>query len=202
MVAPLLAKLAAGASKVTKGGGVRSFAKQQSDKLRNIRRRYQREADAFRKKAAGAEGDTKENYLRAAQRKEEEAEKYYYKNIVKGEKRGSEGAAKLVQKSLQDEELNQQGRRLLSGTNVGSQFYAATKQIWQQAKLPNGKIDTTFANELIMEHFGVSNMMEAIQKLSDATGVDFSINQDTTKRGEQYRVNTRKGMRAIARSKR
>lgn len=187
--------------KLTKGGNVRSFAKQQSDKLRNIRRRYANEAKALRKQASKAEGVGKEYLLKRAEAKEREAEKYYFKNLAKGAKRGSSEASQAVTASLFNEEQNQLARAMLKG-NVGSQFYAATKEIWQKAKRIGGKIDVSQANELILEHFGASNLMEVINKLSKDTGVDFTINSDATKRGEEYERKAVKGMKTVAKTKR
>lgn len=187
--------------KVTRGGNIRSYAKQQSDKLRNIRRRFEREAARLRKDAGKLDDAGREYLLRRAEAKEREAEKYRFSNLAKGTKRGSAEAAEAVTTSLYNEQQDRLAREMLKG-NVGSQFYAATKDIWKAAKAPNGKIDTSTANELILEHFGASNLMEVIEKLSRDTGNDFTINTDATKRGEEYRKKSRSGMLAVAKTKR
>lgn len=198
--------------RVTKGGNVRSFAKQQSDKLRNIRRRYEREAAKFRKQAANATGIAKENLEQAAKRSLEQANKYRADKILGKTKAGTAEAAAKIGEALrreagasertkdfsrksEDLQKEQVAHALLRG-NTGSQFYAATKDIWKGARTPEER------NELIKKHFGVSNLLDAVNKLSADTGTDFTINSDATKRGEEYQRKARKGMLAVAKTKR
>lgn len=198
--------------RVTKGGNVRSYAKQQSDKLRNIRRRYEREAANFRKQAANAVGIAKENLEMAAKRSEEQAAKYRADRILGKTKAGTAEAAAKISAALEreagasertkrfnrlefDQQQDQIARSILRG-NTGSQFYAATKDIWKGAKTPEER------NEMLKEHFGMSNMLDIINKLSKDTGVDFTINSDATKRGEEYQRKSRRGMLAVAKTMR
>lgn len=198
--------------KVTKGGNVRSYAKQQSDKLRNIRRRYEREAAKFRKQAANAVGITKENLEQAAQRSLEQANRYRADKILGKTKAGTAEAAAKIEAALgreagasertldfgrktEDAQKDQVARSLLRG-NTGSQFYAATKDIWKGARTPEER------NELIKKHFGTSNLLDAVNKLSADTGTDFTMNSDATKRGEEYQKKSRRGMLAVAKTRR
>lgn len=198
--------------KVTRGGNVRSYAKQQSDKLRNIRRRYEREAAKFRKQAANAVGVTKENLEKAAKRSMEQAAKYYADRILGKTKAGTAEAAAKISEALsreagasertldfsrksEDLQKDQVARALLRG-NTGSQFYAATKDIWKGARTPEER------NELIKKHFGTSNLLDAVNKLSADTGTDFTMNSDATKRGEEYQKKARQGMLSVAKTRR
>lgn len=187
--------------KVTRGGNIRTYAKQQSDKLRNIRRRLANEAKKYENKAKGLDEKGRDYYLRRAEAKRREAESYYYSEVAKGFKRGSSEAGKAVATSIYNDEQNRLAQNMLTG-NVGSQFYAATKDIWKEAKTDKDKIDTSRANELILEYFDAPNLMEVIKKLSRDTGNDFTINTDATKRGEEYRAKSRSGMEVVAKTQR
>ena len=74
---------------VTRTGATRSVAKQQSDQLRNIRRRFEREAKSFEKQAAKAQPKEAEYLMQAAERSRQQASQYYAKTIEeKGRERG------------------------------------------------------------------------------------------------------------------
>lgn len=180
----------------------RSEAKQQSDKLRNIRRRYER-ASARALKQADAATTTKQRaaYLKQAEQYKQEAQKYYIKNITK-EKAGSEqykrdieqftkrGQARSGATLSNTSARNKIAESILKG-NVLSQFLAATVQLWRGA--PQSDILKT-----IQEKTGF-DLLSLLEKLSKATGLDFFKESFNKVDDEKYNVlQVRKGMLYIA----
>lgn len=209
----------------------RSEAKQKSDQLRNIRRRFEREAARFEKRAGSAKGRERQNLLRAAEKSRETAKEYYVDNIRGKAKIGTKqytdritgAVSKGQSKSMLALEREQRGlvarktavaRALLRG-NTGSQFYAATKQIWNKEEIP---ANSNARNEAIIEGFKASRaviekqdfavnengelkydfenltLLDIIDIMSEMTGQDFSQNKDDFKQGIQYQVNSRLGL--------
>lgn len=209
----IIARAAAGAAKAAK-----SAATAPSKTLRTIRQRYTRQAERLEKKASQFARDdfSRELYMQEAQRAREKAESLKIKNLTPGLKRGSTEYRSMLEDVIAQEEeasysalsrlggatvrdeiirKEAEGRRILSGSR-GSAFYAATRPLWSGIRTEGGKADISAINSAINKAFGTTNILDALNKLSELTGVDFS-NVSTLDAREQYKLAARAGLQAV-----
>lgn len=166
--------------------------KQLQDQLYNIRKRYQRQAKRLQAQASKASGEYRRQLLSDAEQALQEAERYKFSNVTKGvstyeEQRRKVSGAELRSEFEQaaqrketkaDRRKDEIARRILKGAE-GKNFYAATRQLWEgvERKVNEKGFEvrkTSDINDAIMRGLGVSNMLDAIEKLSQATGYDFA----------------------------
>lgn len=189
--------------------------KQLQDQLYNIRKRYQRQAKKLQQQASKASGEYRRQLLSDAQAALQEAERYKFSNVTKGvttfeEQRKKVSGATLRREfeaaterkeTLTDKRKDEIARNILKGAE-GKNFYAATRQLWEgvQRKVNEKGFEvreTKDINDAIMRGLGVSNTLDAIQKISEATGYDFSndneqlawqmyANKTVIAKGERY----------------
>ena len=203
---PKLASKAKSAPKQSR----RSAAKQQSDQLRNIRRRYERAAARYERDAENASGREKRELLKAAANLREQAQQYYSKNLTIA-KRGtakykadiSRGVQRGYQPSLEqlasaaqtaDENRKRLIRNVLN-SSTGDAFYAATVQLWRGT-------DYASRNETIVAEFQkrrpdieVSDVLDVLDYFTQASGIDYLSPEPDEEAGidERYRVKARIG---------
>lgn len=203
---PKLASKAKSAPKQSR----RSAAKQQSDQLRNIRRRYERAAARYERDAENASGREKRELLKAASNLREQAQQYYAANltiakrgtakykadIARGVRRGYQpsfeqlaGAAKTA-----DENRERLIRNVLN-SSTGDAFYAATVQLWRGT-------DYATRNETIVAEFQkrrpdieVNDVLDVLYYFSRESGIDYLSPDPDEEAGidERYRVKARIG---------
>lgn len=192
----------------------RSAAKQQSDKLRNIRRRYERAAARYERDAENASGREKRELLKAASNLREQAQQYYSKNLTIA-KRGTDkykadiarGVRSGYQPSLEqlagaartaDENRERLIKNVLN-SSTGDAFYAATVQLWRGT-------DYASRNETIVKEFQkrrpdleIGDVLDVIDYFTQASGIDFLSPEPDEEAGvdERYRVKARIGAAII-----
>lgn len=208
---PKLASKAKSAPKESR----RSAAKQQSDQLRNIRRRYERAAARYERQAesAGSEREQRE-LLKAASNLREQAQKYYVKNLTISD-RGSDkykadiarGVRSGYQPSLEQlvgaaQTADENRERLIKNvlnSSTGDAFYAATVQLWRGT-------DYASRNETILEEFQkrrpdleVGDVLDVLDYFTQASGIDYLSPEPDEEAGidERYRVKARIGAAII-----
>lgn len=192
----------------------RSAAKQQSDQLRNIRRRYERAAARYERDAENASGREKRELLKAASNLREQAQQYYVKNltiakrntakykadIASGVRRGFQpsleqlaGAAKTA-----DENRERLIKNVLN-SSTGDAFYAATVQLWRGT-------DYASRNETIVAEFQkrrpdleVNDVLDVLDYFTQVSGIDYLSPEPDEEAGidERYRVKARTGAAII-----
>ena len=203
---PKLASKAKSAPKQSR----RSAAKQQSDQLRNIRRRYERAAARYERDAENASGREKRELLKAASNLREQAQQYYSANLTIA-KRGSakykadiaRGVQRGYQPSLEqlagaaqtaDENRERLIRNVLN-SSTGDAFYAATVQLWRGT-------DYASRNETIVAEFQkrrpdieVNDVLDVLDYFTRASGIDYLSPEPDEEAGidERYRVKARIG---------
>lgn len=193
----------------------RSAAKQQSDQLRNIRRRYERAAARYERQAesAGSEREQRE-LLKAASNLREQVQQYYVKNltisdrgsakykadIARGVRSGYQSSLEQLAGATQTADENRE--RLIKNvlnSSTGDAFYAATVQLWRGT-------DYASRNETIVKEFQkrrpdleVVDVLDVIDYLSRASGIDFLSPEPDEEAGidERYRVKARIGAAVI-----
>ena len=188
----------------------RSAAKQQSDQLRNIRRRYERAAARYERDAENASGREKRELLKAASNLREQAQQYYSANltiakrgiakykadIARGVQRGYQpsleqlaGAAKTA-----DENRERLIKNVLN-SSTGDAFYAATVQLWRGT-------DYASRDETIVAEFQkrrpdieVNDVLDVLDYFTRASGIDYLSPEPDEEAGidERYRVKARIG---------
>ena len=188
----------------------RSAAKQQSDQLRNIRRRYERAAARYERDAENASGREKCELLKAASNLREQAQQYYTANltiakrgtakykadIARGVQRGYQpsleqlaGAAKTA-----DENRERLIRNVLN-SSTGDAFYAATVQLWRGT-------DYATRNETIVAEFQkrrpdieVNDVLDVLDYFTQVSGIDYLSTEPDEEAGidERYRIKARIG---------
>lgn len=192
----------------------RSAAKQQSDKLRNIRRRYERAAARYERDAENASGREKRELLKAASNLREQAQQYYSKNLTTA-KRGTDkykddiarGVRSGYQPSLEQlagaaQTADENRERLIKNvlnSSTGDAFYAATVQLWRGT-------DYASRNETIVEEFQkrrpdleVGDVLDVLDYFTQASGIDYLSSEPDEEAGidERYRVKARIGAAII-----
>ena len=192
----------------------RSAAKQQSDKLRNIRRRYERAAARYERDAENASGREKRELLKAASNLREQAQQYYSKNlttvkrgtdkykadIARGVRRGYQPSLEQLAGAAQTADENRE--RLIKNvlnSSTGDAFYAATVQLWRGT-------DYASRNETIVEEFQkrrpdleVGDVLDVLDYFTQASGIDYLSPEPDEEAGidERYRVKARIGAAII-----
>ena len=192
----------------------RSAAKQQSDQLRNIRRRYERAAARYERDAENASGREKRELLKAASNLREQAQQYYSKNLTIA-KRGSakykadiaSGVRRGYQPSLEQlagaaQTADENRERLIKNvlnSSTGDAFYAATVQLWRGT-------DYATRNETIVAEFQkrrpdleVNDVLDVLDYFTQASGIDYLSPEPDEEAGidERYRVKARTGAAII-----
>jgi hypothetical protein len=188
----------------------RSAAKQQSDQLRNIRRRYERAAARYERQAESASGRERRELLKAASNLREQARQYYVKNITisdrgsskyradisRGIQRGYQPSLEQLAGAAQTADENR-GRLIKNVLNssTGDSFYAATIQLWRGT-------DYASRNETIVAEFQkrrpdleVNDVLDVLDYFSKASGIDYLSPEPDEEAGidERYRVKARIG---------
>ena len=188
----------------------RSAAKQQSDQLRNIRRRYERAAARYERQAESASGREQRELLKAASNLREQARQYYVKNITisdrgsskyradisRGIQRGYQPSLEQLAGAAQTADENR-GRLIKNVLNssTGDAFYAATVQLWRGT-------DYASRNETIVAEFQkrrpdleVNDVLDVLDYFSKASGIDYLSPEPDEEAGidERYRVKARIG---------
>lgn len=166
----------------------RSAAKQQSDQLRNIRRRYERAAARYERDAENASGREKRELLKAASNLREQAQQYYAKNLTIA-KRGSvkykadiaRGVRSGYQPSLEQlagaaQTADENRERLIKNvlnSSTGDAFYAATIQLWRGT-------DYASRNETIVAEFQkrrpdleVNDVLDVLDYFTQQSDIDY-----------------------------
>lgn len=203
---PKIASKAKSAPKQSK----RSAAKQQSDKLRNIRRRYERAAARYERDAENASGREKRELLKAASNLREQARQYYVKNLTisdrgsakykadisRGVQRGYQPSLEQLAGAAQTADENRE--RLIKNvlnSSTGDAFYAATVQLWRGT-------DYASRNETIVAEFQkrrpdleVNDVLDVLDYFTQASGIDYLSPEPDEEAGidERYRVKARIG---------
>lgn len=192
----------------------RSAAKQQSDQLRNIRRRYERAAARYERDAENASGREKRELLKAASNLRERAQQYYAKNLTIA-KRGTakyktdiaRGVRSGYQPSLEQlagaaQTANENREHLIKtvlNSSTGDVFYAATVQLWRGT-------DYARRNETIVAEFQkrrpdlkVNDVLDVLDYFTQVSGIDYLSPELDEEAGidERYRVNARIGVAVI-----
>lgn len=193
----------------------RSAAKQQSDQLRNIRRRYERAAARYERQAesAGSEREQRE-LLKAASNLREQVQQYYVKNltisdrgsakykaaIARGVRSGYQPSLEQLAGAAQTADENRE--RLIKNvlnSSTGDAFYAATVQLWRGTDYAN-------RNETIVAEFQkrrpdleVNDVLDVIDYLTRASGIDYLEPEPDEEAGvdERYRRKARIGAAII-----
>lgn len=166
----------------------RSAAKQQSDQLRNIRRRYERAAARYERDAENASGREKRELLKAASNLREQAQQYYVKNltisdrgsakykadIASGVRRGYQPSLEQLAGAAQTADENRE--RLIKNvlnSSTGDAFYAATVQLWRGT-------DYATRNETIVAEFQkrrpdleINDVLDVLDYFTQASGIDY-----------------------------
>ena len=192
----------------------RSAAKQQSDQLRNIRRRYERAAARYERDAENASGREKRELLKAAANLREQAQQYYVKNltisdrgsakykadIASGVRRGYQPSLEQLAGAAQTADENRE--RLIKNvlnSSTGDAFYAATVQLWRGT-------DYASRNETIVAEFQkrrsdleVNDVLDVLDYFTQASGVDYLSPEPDEEAGidERYRIKARTGAAII-----
>lgn len=188
----------------------RSAAKQQSDQLRNIRRRYERAAARYERQAESASGREQRELLKAASNLREQARQYYVKNITISDRGSSKyradisrGIQRGYQPSLEQlagaaQTADENRERLIKNvlnSSTGDAFYAATVQLWRGT-------DYASRNETIVAEFQkrrpdleVNDVLDVLDYFSKASGIDYLSPEPDEEAGvdERYRVKARIG---------
>lgn len=188
----------------------RSAAKQQSDQLRNIRRRYERAAARYERDAENASGREKRELLKAASNLREQAQQYYVKNLTianRGTAKYKTDIARGVRSGYQPslEQLagaaqtaNENRERLIKNvlnSSTGDVFYAATVQLWRGT-------DYASRNETIVAEFqkrrpdlNVNDVLDVLDYFTQVSGIDYLSPELDEEAGidERYRVKARIG---------
>lgn len=193
----------------------RSAAKQQSDQLRSIRRRYERAAARYERDAesAGSEREQRE-LLKAAANLREQAQQYYVKNLTmadRGSSKYKSDISRAVQRGYQPslEQLagaaqtaDENRERLIKNvlnSSTGDAFYAATVQLWRGT-------DYASRNETIVAEFQkrrpdleVNDVLDVLDYFTRASGIDYLSPEPDEESGidERYRVKARTGAAII-----
>lgn len=192
----------------------RSAAKQQSDQLRNIRRRYERAAARYERDAENASGREKRELLKAASNLREQAQQYYVMNLTIA-KRGTakyktdiaRGVRSGYQPSLEQlagaaQTANENRERLIKNvlnSSTGDMFYAATVQLWRGT-------DYASRNETIVAEFQkrrpdleVGDVLDVLDYFTQASGIDYLSPELDEEAGidERYRKKARIGAAII-----
>lgn len=203
---PKLASKAKSAPKQSR----RSAAKQQSDQLRNIRRRYERAAARYERDAENASGREKRELLKAASNLREQAQQYYSKNltiakrgtakykadIARGVQRGYQSSLEQLAGAAQTADENRERLiRNVLNSSTGDAFYAATVQLWRGT-------DYATRNETIVAEFQkrrpdieVNDVLDVLDYFTRASGIDYLSPEPDEEAGidERYRVKARIG---------
>lgn len=192
----------------------RSAAKQQSDQLRNIRRRYERAAARYERDAESASGREKRELLKAASNLREQAQQYYVENltisargtakykadITSGVRRGYQPSLEQLAGAAQTADENRE--RLIKNvldSSTGDAFYAATVQLWRGT-------DYASRNETIVAEFQkrrpdleVNDVLDVLDYFTQASGIDYLSPEPDEEAGidERYRVKARTGAAII-----
>lgn len=192
----------------------RSAAKQQSDQLRNIRRRYERAAARYERDAESASGREKRELLKAASNLREQAQQYYVENltisargtakykadIASGVRRGYQPSLEQLAGAAQTADENRE--RLIENvldSSTGDAFYAATVQLWRGT-------DYASRNETIVAEFQkrrpdleVNDVLDVLDYFTQASGIDYLSPEPDEEAGidERYRVKARTGAAII-----
>lgn len=192
----------------------RSAAKQQSDQLRNIRRRYERAAARYERDAENASGREKRELLKAASNLREQAQQYYVENltiadrgsvkyktdIAQGVRRGYQPSLEQLAGAAQTADENRE--RLIKNvlnSSTGDAFYAATVQLWRGT-------DYASRNETIVAEFQkrrpdleINDVLDALDYFTRASGIDYLSPEPDEEAGidERYRVKARIGAAII-----
>lgn len=192
----------------------RSAAKQQSDQLRNIRRRYERAAARYERQAESASGREQRELLKAASNLREQARQYYVKNITISDRGSSKyradisrGIQRGYQPSLEQlagaaQTADENRERLIKNvlnSSTGDAFYAATVQLWRGT-------DYASRNETIVAEFQkrrpdleVNDVLDVLDYFSKASGIDYLSPEPDEEAGidERYRVKARIGAAVV-----
>lgn len=203
---PKLASKAKSAPKQSR----RSAAKQQSDQLRNIRRRYERAAARYERDAENASGREKRELLKAASNLREQAQQYYSANltiakrgtakykadIARGVQRGYQPSLEQLAGAAQTADENRERLiRNVLNSSTGDAFYAATVQLWRGT-------DYASRNETIVAEFQkrrpdieVNDVLDVLDYFTRASGIDYLSPEPDEEAGidERYRVKARIG---------
>lgn len=193
----------------------RSAAKQQSDQLRNIRRRYERAAARYERQAesAGSEREQRE-LLKAASNLREQVQQYYVKNLTISDRGSAKYKADIArgvrsgyQPSLEQlagaaQTANENRERLIKNvlnSSTGNVFYAATVQLWRGT-------DYASRNETIVAEFQkrrpdleINDILDVLDYFTRASGIDFLSPEPDEEAGidERYRRKARIGAAII-----
>lgn len=195
--------------------GVRSVAKELSDQLRNIRRRYERAASRYERDAAKADGREARELLKAASNLREQSQQYFVKNITNAKRgsaeynqdirkaiaRGREPSLDQLASAAQTAAENRQRLidNILSGSS-GDAFYAATVQLWRGT-------DYHKRQETIVEKFNekmpkdqrAADVLDVINYLQEQSGIDYLSPSLSEESGDddRYRIRARAGAAVI-----
>lgn len=166
----------------------RSAAKQQSDQLRNIRRRYERAAKRYERDAENASGREKRELLKAASNLREQAQQYFVENITiaprgsakykadiaHGVQRGYQPSLEQLAVAAQTADENRE--RLIKNvlnSSTGDAFYAATVQLWRGT-------DYARRNETIVAEFQkrrpdleINDVLDVLDYFTQQSGIDY-----------------------------
>lgn len=154
--------------------------------LRNIRRRFERQAARYERQAEGADPVDRKQLMAAAATLRQEAQSYYARNITaerfnteaggsairqaisKGRPRSLEQLAGAVASSQQERE--RLTRTVLSGP-VGDVFYASTVEIWKGSGYRDRNVAIL---ERFQEQFPdeqIRDVLDIVAKMQEATGI-------------------------------
>lgn len=163
-----------------------------SDEIYNARRRYRRKAQRLVKQAAQAASPAEANRLKTQaaglyeqavslyedssskrakahgmQQLESELDPYIIQSRT-SKKTGDKRAAILgaSRAALESSEVSpdEAAKAILSRGNIGSRFYAGTREIWE------GRTGEDI-NQAILDYYGADNMMQVLEQLENA-GID------------------------------
>lgn len=194
-------------------------AKRMSDRLYNIRRRYRRQAERYEKQAASAATDKERAVLESAAEAARAAAAATYVNPEGATRRNATEARDFISKTVYQQEdrslstlagaattdrerRDQQARAILSGGRADA-FYAATRDLWTDAGGGGDRKRREDVNEAVVQGFrergfDVSDILDAMQALSELTGVDYLTPQGKNEAKANYLLESRLGMNAIA----
>ena len=179
--------------------------------LRNIRRRFQRQAARYELQAESAEPMDRKQLLAGARALRAEAEKYYAANITQA-RRGSEAynadlnlavsvghepsLRQLATAVDTEQEQRERLTRTITNSTAGDAFYASVIQIWDSQ--PYEQRDQVIVSAFQEAHpdMEVRDVLDVMNIMEEATGIPFtSPDWGSGEEAEQnYRMRSRRGM--------
>lgn len=190
-----------------------------SDEIYNIRRRYKRALQRYERQLEMAKSSQSSSLDIKALKSNiklarENIERTYARNVSSakiGSRQRKQDQQEFIaanrEKSLQNlagnqkstiERRNQMARNILS-TSIAGQFYAATRQLWQNANYED-------RNDAIIEGFRhagvhVESLLDVLNYMSEHTSVDYfniDLNEYLNALRDQYIQQSREGMAVVS----